>query len=308
MTNRQEFLKKFGESLDEFFKAEQSEDMPKYSGKVWEKFVFDKFILDKYFGGVKDEKFQKCREDFFKYLDDKTSQGESTKIKMMIPQGLQEDFQMAINEFFDGVNSDKEFEERLDRWEDMHTPKYELYQQCREELRGVYDTYISGALPKRNALLLLQSKYHRLIEEIDEIRKRGGFILVDDVPEEFLEITFGITTYYKTMKSYIDSDDEIKTDDKHMEGGKALSDRNSILPPVIQELLKNGLLNENPVNGKYAKKDEKKDKDVIKWVFDNYPIYEDDLTAELFTKYIMTSNKPQTIGVYISTLRSEAKK
>jgi len=62
--HRQELLKKWGESLDEFFKKEQSGDIYKYSGRIWEKFVFDKLILDKYFGGINNEKFQKCREGF----------------------------------------------------------------------------------------------------------------------------------------------------------------------------------------------------------------------------------------------------
>jgi len=88
---------------------------------------------------------------------------------------------------------------------------------------------------------------------------------------------------------------------------EAQPESKATLPPIIQDVMKEGLLNDVPVNGKYTKKGEKKDSEVIKWILDNLPIYEDVLTAELYMQYIQPNVKPQTIGQYITRFRKEAK-
>jgi hypothetical protein len=98
------------------------------------------------------------------------------------------------------------------------------------------------------------------------------------------------------------------TDTKTPNEEKDQPESKTTLSPVIQDVLKEGLLNAVPVNGKYVKKGEKKDTDIIKWIFDNYPIYEDSLTADLYMQYIQTNVKPQTIGQYIARFRKEAEK
>jgi len=130
-----------------------------------------------------------------------------------MPQEQQKEIQNELDELFDGVTNDEEFEKRMDQFEDMHTPKYEIYQKCREEFRSVLDGYIAGTLPKDKdkALLLLKSKYHRMNEEILEIEKRGGFLKIDDVPEEFMDISMGVTKYYIEMKHSIESIDKSNT-------------------------------------------------------------------------------------------------
>ena len=82
--------------------------------------------------------------------------------------------------------------------------------------------------------------------------------------------------------------------------------KNKTLPHVIQELLKEGLLKDAPdTDGKYAKKGDKKDRDIIKWIFD-YSGYGDSLTYELYMQYIQTSNSPETIRKYIRQAKNEA--
>jgi len=126
------------------------------------------------------------------------------KIKMMLPRKQQKTVQKHLNELFDGVSTDEEFEKRMDRFEDMYTPKYEIYRKCENELSDVLDQYIAGTLPKNRALLLLRSKYDRISGEVIEINKRGGFIIIDDVPDEFIKITMAIYKYYNEMKSYLE--------------------------------------------------------------------------------------------------------
>lgn len=79
------------------------------------------------------------------------------------------------------------------------------------------------------------------------------------------------------------------------------------LPPVIQAILNEGLLNNTPTNGKYTKRGGNKDTNIIKWAVD-YSGYEDTLTADLYMQYIYTNVLPQTIGQYISRANTEANK
>jgi hypothetical protein len=80
----------------------------------------------------------------------------------------------------------------------------------------------------------------------------------------------------------------------------------TILPPAIQSVLRGGLLETTPTNGKYAKRAGTKDKYIIKWIVDHSG-YEDTLTADLYIQYIHTDLKPQTIGQYISASMNEGK-
>jgi len=78
------------------------------------------------------------------------------------------------------------------------------------------------------------------------------------------------------------------------------------LPPVFDGVLKEGLIYNTPVNGKYARMGDNKDKDIIKHIIDNSP-YANTLTADLYIQYIHTGIKPQCIGQYISRANTEAK-
>jgi len=276
--HRQELLRKWRETLDKFFKEEQSGNTNKYSGREEQS-----GNTNKYSGRI----------------DDNTAQGENVKIKIMFPKRQQRKYIKTINELFKGVNNDEEFENRMDQLEGLYTPKYELYQKCREDFRSVTDSFIAGTLLKENALLLLKSKYDHLMEEVYEIRERGGFIIINDIPEEYMKITLGITHYYIEMKLSIESIDKTKQEKDSQESAH-------ILPPVIQAILNEGLLNNTPINGKYTKTSGKKDMDIIKWVVD-YSGYEDALSADLYLQYINTNVLPQTIGQYISRTNTEAK-
>jgi hypothetical protein len=75
-------------------------------------------------------------------------------------------------------------------------------------------------------------------------------------------------------------------------------ERKVTLPPVIQAVLNEGLL-DTPVNGKYPKKGDKKDTEIIEWIFD-YSGYGDSLTTELYMQYIQTHCKSTTIQDYIT--------
>ena len=271
------------------------------------------------------------------------------KIRMRIQQGLQEEAQKNLEDFFKDVNNDEEFEKRMNQFENMHTPKSEIYQKSKEKFYSVLDAHIQGTLTKEKALLLLQSKYHQLGEEIKDMALKGCFIEIDYedgkgyIPVEFMKITGEVNYYYNITKNNIGNTDtkleslsspavkrvieSIGTSfDKYFRGEEESEDNvnsdgdqlrqpdketpalksNLTLPPVIQDVMNEGLLNDDPVNGKYAKRAGKKDTDIVKWIID-YSGYADSLTTDLYLQYIQTNNLPQTIGQYISRSNTEAK-
>jgi hypothetical protein len=260
------------------------------------------------------------------------------KIQMKIENGQQEEMQKILDVFFEDVKNDDEFDEKMDQFEDMCTPKYEILQKCREDFRSVLDAYIVGTLSKEKALLLLESKNHHWRVEIRELALRGDFIIIDDVPEEFMNIAWFINRYYNGIKYDIEHVDTEGLDretpiqksfsasmDKYFGVDKTKNnasgngnlakqpekeipqpENNTPLPPIIQRVLSEGLLKDTPVNNKYIKRDGVKDTKIIKWMID-YSGYEDTLTPELYMQYIQTNVLPQTIGQYISRATSEAK-
>jgi hypothetical protein len=85
-----------------------------------------------------------------------------------------------------------------------------------------------------------------------------------------------------------------------------VEDKEVVIPPVIKELEKEGFI-EQARNGKFVKIGGKKDKKMIEWVF-NYSGYAEELTADIYKKYIHTDVAPETIGRYISEYRNLEKK
>jgi hypothetical protein len=93
--------------------------------------------------------------------------------------------------------------------------------------------------------------------------------------------------------------------EKQPEQEKDLPKSKPKLPPVIQFILSEGLLKDEPAN-KYIKRDGLKDRSIIKQII-NYCPYADTLTADLYIQYIHTDCEPQSIGQYISQSKTEAK-
>ena len=79
------------------------------------------------------------------------------------------------------------------------------------------------------------------------------------------------------------------------------------LPPVIQDILKEGLLDEKPgPNGKYIKKGNTKDIDIIRWVF-KYSGYSDTFTTALYEDHVKISVQSKTIDDYITRAKEESR-
>jgi len=135
------------------------------------------------------------------------------KIRMKMPQEQQKEIQNELDELFDGVTNDEEFEKRMDQFEDIFTPKREILQKSKKEFYGVLDAYIQGTLTKEKALLLLQSKHQQLGEEIIDMSVKGRFIEVgyEDgkgyIPEEFMKIVDEVNYYYSITKNNIGNAD-----------------------------------------------------------------------------------------------------
>jgi hypothetical protein len=77
-------------------------------------------------------------------------------------------------------------------------------------------------------------------------------------------------------------------------------------PPVIQLVMNEGLVDHTPdKDGKHKIIGDKKDRDIIKYIFDNSG-YSDSLTAKLYMDFIETHSKQGTIERYIQDARNEA--
>ena len=199
-------------------------------------------------------------------------------------------------------------QEMMDRLEDMRTPKYEIYRKCTNELSDVLDQYIAGTLPKDRALLLLKSKYDRIFGEVIEISKRGGFIMIDDVPDEYIKITMAINKYYMEMRSYLEylgeesQKQETPTLSQNSESPVAKPDAAIELP--INDTLEKLASQDNPVlrrwnSGKY------KCKNLRRFVNEYADITGENPTKRLILDYLVKEDgEPFRESAIVTTLNS----
>jgi hypothetical protein len=144
--------------------------------------------------------------------------------------------------------------------------------------------------------------------------------LKSQIVQNGLTLSLGNKNKAQTSEPEIESMDKSNTDgdeiknstssnrnpDRQLEQEKDLPESKPELPPVIQFVLKDGLLKDAPANGKYIKRDNIKDRTVIKYII-NYCPYADTLSADLYIQHIHINVKADTIGQYISQSRNEAK-
>jgi hypothetical protein len=77
-------------------------------------------------------------------------------------------------------------------------------------------------------------------------------------------------------------------------------------PPAIQAMIGVVLKKEKDENEKYLPEDGQKDRQIIKWIFDNSG-YQDEITPEIYYKYVSTKCKQGSIERYFSEAKNEAK-
>ena len=129
-------------------------------------------------------------------------------IKEMEDQA-REELQKQVQEFFNGADTDQEFNKRMNEFENMFTLKREILQKSKKKFCGILDAYIQGTLTKEKALLLLQSKHQQLGEEIKNMAVEGCFVEIDYkdgkgyMPEEFMKIVDEVNYYYNITKDNI---------------------------------------------------------------------------------------------------------
>jgi hypothetical protein len=89
----------------------------------------------------------------------------------------------------------------------IYTPKREILKKSKKKFYSVLDAYIQGTLTKEKALLLLQSKYQQLKEEISDMALNGNFIEIDYrdglgyMPEGFMRIADEVNYCYSITKT-----------------------------------------------------------------------------------------------------------
>ena len=79
------------------------------------------------------------------------------------------------------------------------------------------------------------------------------------------------------------------------------------LHPIIKRLLDEELLEATPnPNGKYKKKGNKKDTEIVRWIV-NYSGYEDIFTSSFYMEYVETNTLEKSIQDYIGRAKGESK-
>jgi hypothetical protein len=177
----------------------------------------------------------------------------------------------------------------------------------RNRLREIRDGCITGGYTKKAALALFDQTWLDFTN--DTIFKANKFcediaerpVVIDSQIRQMLDedkvmdIINGIRAEIEGIPEPSPPQPQTETPERKTAEG---------LPPVIQAVWDEGLL-DTPVNGKYPKKGDKKDKDIIEWIFD-YSGYKASLTTELYMQYIQTQCKPTTIQDYITRNRKIA--
>jgi hypothetical protein len=141
------------------------------------------------------------------------TEGQTMGIRINMEGQNRKKLQKQFREFFNGADTEQEYNKRINEFEDMYTPKKEVLQKSKKEFYGVLDAYIQGTLTKEKALLLLQSKRQQLIEEITYMATEGCFIKIDygygndPVPEEFVKIVDKVDYYYYITEDNIENAD-----------------------------------------------------------------------------------------------------
>ena len=200
------------------------------------------------------------------------------------------------------------------------------------ELRKIREDYFRRTVDQASAVLLIHAKSQEYESSIadpesndDDVRNKDMHDIVKWHYYIIMKSMFGNRTpenahifddveWHEKHRPfpYMLSDIELlfpiddKIDTPNISPPQQEGESKETLPTIIQMLLQEGLLNDAPVNGKYLKKADKGDKDILKWIFD-YSGYEDSLTYELYMKHIQTACKPAKISDYICRARNVSK-
>jgi len=85
------------------------------------------------------------------------------------------------------------------------------------------------------------------------------------------------------------------------------TEKTDTCPPVIKSMIDAGVLKDiKNENEKYIKNDGYNDKKAIQWII-NYSGYEDEITSEVYYKYVATKIKASSIDRYFLDIKNEAK-
>jgi hypothetical protein len=193
--------------------------------------------------------------------------------------------------------TDEDEKEAFDRLGIKQKRALIAYHKYHKNMEAVMRDFLGGKINnEQNAFLLLDSFFYEVLQKTVHTPGATDGLAID------YECICGLLNYYKTeIKNAAERNTQtpaIPSPDTQTPEQKAAGD----LPPVIQAVLSEGLLEDTPVNGKYSKKGDKKDTDIVEWIFD-YSGYGDSLTTELYMQYIQTHCKPTTIQDYITRNR-----
>lgn len=198
-----------------------------------------------------------------------------------------------------------------------------FYDDARAKLESLYQQYLNKDIDFETAkkqVLLIEFEYERLKREITESDTGEGVLITRQYL--FSELEREIAFYKEKLQADTwagQEKPEVIPDnggiggsgDQAADQSAPLSERTEEITPeipdLIQDLVKNSGLVETKrdATGRFKPNQGMKDSAIIEWIVD-YSGYQKELTAEIYSKYIYTTNKQKTIEDYMSRARRKS--
>jgi hypothetical protein len=228
-----------------------------------------------------------------------------------------------------------EFLEREDRAlnariEELKTVQYKhfaykvesFFDEAREMLDSLYQQYLNrdiGFEAAKKQVVLVEYEYEKLKLEIAESDMGEGVLITRIYLFDTLEKE--IAFYKEKLRTDIWAGQEEPAEKTGNEGAENTDNNTAAqsappagkieeiipeIPDVIQDLVKNSGLVETrrDATGRFKPNQGLKDSAIIGWIVDCSG-YQSELTAEVYSKYIYTTNKQKTIEDYIGRARKK---
>jgi hypothetical protein len=181
-----------------------------------------------------------------------------------------------------------------------------------EELQNIYKAFIKGVLTRNEAERHIKAEYNnwhkKALGYLDKVCDNHSGYWYNWYADSYIKNPLDKLLALLLNREHRDLPFlRVEREKALSQNTDTVEKKDAIIPEVIRELERTGFI-EQTSNGKFILIGGKSDKKIIEWVFDYSTGYGDELTADIYKKYIVTTNLPATIDRYISEYRNLDKK
>jgi hypothetical protein len=181
-----------------------------------------------------------------------------------------------------------------------------------EELQNIYKAFIKGVLTRNEAERHIKAEYNnwhkKALGYLDKVCDNHSGYWYNWYADSYIKNPLDKLLALLLNREHRDLPFlRVEREKALSQNTDTVDKKEAVIPEVIRELERVGFI-EQTSNGKFILIGGKSDKKIIEWVFDYSTGYGDELTADIYKKYIVTTNSPATIDRYISEYRNLDKK